>query len=412
MSAEELAFLQRVRARPTDDGPRLIYADWLDERGDPRGQFIRVQCALAQLPADDSRRAQLAAVELQLREEHEARWAEGFKDLVSGYEFRRGFIEEISINAAAFVACGPELFRLAPIRRVRLVEARECFPQVVESSALKKVRELDVCGNDLGNAGPTQLARSSHLRRLEVLDLGFNDLTDRGLTVLAGIESLSSLQMLMLNDNARLATPGVRALADSPHFGKLRHLDLSGNDLNASALRVLLNSKSLRKLETLPIQGNKIGDQGVTSLSISDFLPRMLARHPTLDLRDNAIGPAGARALARSEAMAGVETLDLSGNSIGDVGLEALAHSPHLRKLRKLIVRANRIGDEGVMALTEAPWLGSLEVIELRGNVVTEEAKHAVEDARLKRDWQRPLEILLDLSPLMSARRRRYRREQ
>ncbi len=50
------AFLQAIIERPDDDAPRLIYADWLDERGDPRGEFIRVQCALAGTSECDSRR--------------------------------------------------------------------------------------------------------------------------------------------------------------------------------------------------------------------------------------------------------------------------------------------------------------------------------------------------------------------
>ena len=40
-------FLQAILADPDDDTPRLIYADWLEEQGDPRGEFIRVQCELA-----------------------------------------------------------------------------------------------------------------------------------------------------------------------------------------------------------------------------------------------------------------------------------------------------------------------------------------------------------------------------
>lgn len=39
--------LAAVIANPKDDLCRLIYADWLDERGDPRGEFVRVQCELA-----------------------------------------------------------------------------------------------------------------------------------------------------------------------------------------------------------------------------------------------------------------------------------------------------------------------------------------------------------------------------
>ena len=40
-SDEELALLSAVVARPADDVPRLVYADWLEERGDPRGPLLR-----------------------------------------------------------------------------------------------------------------------------------------------------------------------------------------------------------------------------------------------------------------------------------------------------------------------------------------------------------------------------------
>jgi uncharacterized protein (TIGR02996 family) len=40
---------------PDDDGPRLVYADFLDERNDPRGELIRVQCERATLAEDDPR---------------------------------------------------------------------------------------------------------------------------------------------------------------------------------------------------------------------------------------------------------------------------------------------------------------------------------------------------------------------
>ena len=35
-----------IFANPDDDAPRLVYADWLLERGDPRGEFIQIQCKL------------------------------------------------------------------------------------------------------------------------------------------------------------------------------------------------------------------------------------------------------------------------------------------------------------------------------------------------------------------------------
>jgi uncharacterized protein (TIGR02996 family) len=42
------AFIQAVIEAPDADGPRLIYADWLQDNGEPaRADFIRVQIELA-----------------------------------------------------------------------------------------------------------------------------------------------------------------------------------------------------------------------------------------------------------------------------------------------------------------------------------------------------------------------------
>jgi uncharacterized protein (TIGR02996 family) len=41
------AFVRAILAAPADDAARLVYADWLDERGDPRGEYLRLELALA-----------------------------------------------------------------------------------------------------------------------------------------------------------------------------------------------------------------------------------------------------------------------------------------------------------------------------------------------------------------------------
>jgi uncharacterized protein (TIGR02996 family) len=46
------AFLKAIIQNPDDDTPRLVYADFLDERGDPRGEFLRVECRLRGLTAN------------------------------------------------------------------------------------------------------------------------------------------------------------------------------------------------------------------------------------------------------------------------------------------------------------------------------------------------------------------------
>lgn len=43
---EELGFIQAICDRPSDRLQRLVYADWLDERDDPRGEYLRLLCAV------------------------------------------------------------------------------------------------------------------------------------------------------------------------------------------------------------------------------------------------------------------------------------------------------------------------------------------------------------------------------
>lgn len=50
LTDDHRSFLRRIKETPEDDTPRLVFADWLDEWGDPAwAEFIRVQCALKQV---------------------------------------------------------------------------------------------------------------------------------------------------------------------------------------------------------------------------------------------------------------------------------------------------------------------------------------------------------------------------
>lgn len=40
---DDEAFVRAIVAAPADEAPRLVYADWLDERGDPRGAYLRAE---------------------------------------------------------------------------------------------------------------------------------------------------------------------------------------------------------------------------------------------------------------------------------------------------------------------------------------------------------------------------------
>ena len=62
----DAAFLAAIAADPSRELARLVYADWLDERGDPRGPVLRLEGRLFALPetSDEARelRRELGAV--------------------------------------------------------------------------------------------------------------------------------------------------------------------------------------------------------------------------------------------------------------------------------------------------------------------------------------------------------------
>ena len=67
---DDAAFLAAIRADPTDDLARLVYADWLDERGDPRGAYLRAECE----PAEHLSTTKRLERQRKLAEAHDPAW--------------------------------------------------------------------------------------------------------------------------------------------------------------------------------------------------------------------------------------------------------------------------------------------------------------------------------------------------
>jgi uncharacterized protein (TIGR02996 family) len=61
---DEAAFMAAILAAPDDDAPRLVFADWLDERGDRRAEWIRLTVRRDQLTRGPSAREDLVARKL------------------------------------------------------------------------------------------------------------------------------------------------------------------------------------------------------------------------------------------------------------------------------------------------------------------------------------------------------------
>lgn len=52
---DDSGFLRQIAAQPHDDGLRAVYADWLEDQGDPRGEYIRLELELTGVERTDPR---------------------------------------------------------------------------------------------------------------------------------------------------------------------------------------------------------------------------------------------------------------------------------------------------------------------------------------------------------------------
>lgn len=71
---DDEAFLAALRASPNDSVGRLVYADWLDEQGDPRAEFLRLEVRADADGLPDDERVELTNRLAELGRRVEPRW--------------------------------------------------------------------------------------------------------------------------------------------------------------------------------------------------------------------------------------------------------------------------------------------------------------------------------------------------
>lgn len=74
MRGDDDAFVRSLLADPADETLRLVYADWLDERGDVRAEWLRIQARLVQLAAEGDWDQSLAERRRQLEAGIDPTW--------------------------------------------------------------------------------------------------------------------------------------------------------------------------------------------------------------------------------------------------------------------------------------------------------------------------------------------------
>jgi len=192
--ADLSAALHAVIAAPTEDEPRLAYADAVAASDPERAELIRIQVALAR-----ARQAHVMPAAGAVSQEHAllraraATWGADLAPLVDKLQFLRGFPEVVTLDAAAFLERADELYRRAPILHLDLTGVTAVAARLFASPQLARIRSLRLNGNRLGDAEVALLAASPHLGNLAWLDLGSNQIGAAGLEALAASQALPKL---------------------------------------------------------------------------------------------------------------------------------------------------------------------------------------------------------------------------
>ncbi len=235
MTNTETALLRVIVANPDEDTPWLVYADYLDESGEPsraaRAEFIRLHVYTDRLPFHHPDRKAAGPRIDQLLSAWGAVWRDempqGYKALASQ---RRGFADRGILTASqAGETDDPRAHLLEYLELVPDVPARRLH-EIVKRPVFARVETLVVRGDRLlGWAGAYALAGGSY-PLLEHLDLARQEIGDVGL----------------------------RALCESPGFPRLRGVDLRNNNITDASAAVLSGSGFLVKVRGLDLSENPI----------------------------------------------------------------------------------------------------------------------------------------------------------
>lgn len=342
----QAALLEAIRAQPERDEPRLVYADWLQDRQDPRGELIHLQVAQAHL-----RPRSVAFTALQRR--IDALWAvgwAGWTPKVAAVEpghfcewgFTRGFATSVHTVPAAFLDAMEDFFAAAPL-----------------------LEEVEL---DCGRLGPLALGTMGWLEKMfampafaRVKTLRLQSINDAGAVVLSGLAGAAGLQGLELaRTNLGVATYQLLGARGSTLRG-LSALELLMANARDAALEHLLEHPwpSLRAL----LVGNEaVGERGMKAIT-RGALPALRR----LDLSWSQTGGVRSmQALAECTALPCLEELDLSHCDVSDAMCAQLARASGFR-LRALRLAHCSLSDRGAQALLEAPVLAGVELLDLTG---------------------------------------------
>ena len=329
----------RIQANPEDREAYLVYADWLSERGDPRGELITVQAKLEDNPADGALRDR----EQSLLAAHRETWLGELAKLDPKQDlavtWRWGFMRAVRVGPPTSEYDTSEIDFPDTIRTLlRLPGARflrelvigaisyddyptswsGCIEALAESDVPATLRRLeftrggywDISSTELGDLSPLypKLGKLEELR----IELGAMEL---------GAIELPALEKLEI-ETGGLTSENMKSIntARWPALGSLLLcIGETGNDYGCTVeladIEPLFAAENLPRVKHLALANSSLADDIAAGLVGSRILPRLA----TLALDKGTMTDAGARAILDNwDHFKHLERLDLSHGYFSD----------------------------------------------------------------------------------------------
>lgn len=363
---EQEPFLAEIRENPDDLAAYAVFADWLEEQGNPRGEFMNIQLQLEDEKLRAPARKKLQEQEKTLLKKHQEEWLGDLAPFLlkknrhpSGYrkqpmvswKFSRGFLDSITIHFAKpdFVKTLKNSPHASMLRELRIRE----FPhgeELVEEFEEYADREWDWDDNPSLDAlsgakfenlrhfevdedeSPSYEYPACHIEgeglerlvknmpRLETLILEAHDVNAEAIFKL----KMPYLKSITVNHNDNYP---INVLARNRSLTQLEAIwfyphALDYDDepyIQLDDVKSICRSKNLTSLKHLRLYLSTAGDEGIRELISS----RMLQRLKTLDMRHGAVTDAGAELLAAKD-LSHLELLNLDSNFLTKAGVSRL----------------------------------------------------------------------------------------
>jgi uncharacterized protein (TIGR02996 family) len=371
----------RILDAPGDLHLRIVFADWLIARDDPRGRYLQLEARILLEPDHPDRRRWRRAANVLLRE-HQAAWEAGLR-----VTWRGGLIERARVTTAA------ELDRLATIApALQLLEVwdhRAWDADIAENPVWARIGAVDARGQ-LGAV--RQAAERGALRRLQRVRLDCHPrsgtqarhaaaalrslATGRAPTLtelvairalpeaLAGLEGgTHPLEVLDVYDG-QVSPALIEALCRGPLLDGVRVLGFGRTGLDVDALLALVRSGRLAAVERLDIRNNRLRPASAWVPSLLHAAPRLRS----LELMSAGLGDALHLLIEHHDRVPHLEELSLQGCKLTDDLVVRLLRSPLGRRLRALNLRRNDLTDALAPEVARLDGPASLVLVNFEGN--------------------------------------------